>query len=76
MLSRFNQDWEKNLEYKLSQNLNDIQNLLRNIYRFDISKIKEILSEKISELDGSEWILLSSQLSGLELYTTDDIFGV
>ena len=76
MLSRFNQDWEKNLEYKLSQNLNDdIQNLLRNIYRFDISKIKEILSEKISELDGSEWILLSSQLSGLELYTTDDIFS-
>jgi len=74
----FNQEWIKSFESYAGQNLIDkVGDLVKNIYIFDISKIKEILNDKLSDLNSSEWISIKADLYRLdsEISKTESIFS-
>lgn len=72
VLDNFNQSWIT----KLSNTGLPLymENLIKNIFRWNLSEINKKLEDKISQLDQSDWKILESDLRSLKLEKIEDIF--
>ena len=71
VLSEFNQSWIKKLSNTgLPLYMEDV---IKNIFTWDLSEINKKLEDKISQLDQSDWKKLESDLRSLKLEKTEDI---